>query len=47
MQTQGMNEDEAHTTIRKQAMAKRTSMEEIASAIITAHELLTTRFSRT
>jgi AmiR/NasT family two-component response regulator len=46
MQTQGMNEDDAHTTIRKQAMAKRTSIEEIASAIITAHELLTTKFSR-
>jgi len=46
IQSQGMNEDDAHTTIRKQAMAKRTSMEDIASAIITANELLTTKFSR-
>ena len=47
MQTQKMNEDEAHTTIRKQAMAKRTSMEEIALAIINANDLLTSKFSHT
>jgi AmiR/NasT family two-component response regulator len=47
MQTQQMEEDEAHKTIRKQAMAKRTSMEEIALAIINANELLTTKFSQT
>jgi AmiR/NasT family two-component response regulator len=44
MQSQQISEDEAHSTIRKQAMAKRTSMEEIASAIINANELLTTKF---
>ncbi len=47
MQTQGLSEDEAYTTIRKQAMAKRISMEEMANAIINANELLTTKFSRT
>ena len=46
IQTQQLNEDDAHTTIRKQAMAKRTSKEEIASAIFTAHDLLTTKSSR-
>ncbi len=45
MQSQQISEDDAHSTIRKQAMAKRTSMEEIASAIINANELLTTKFS--
>jgi AmiR/NasT family two-component response regulator len=44
MQSQQISEDEAHSTIRKQAMAKRTSMEEIATAIINANELLTTKF---
>jgi AmiR/NasT family two-component response regulator len=47
MHTQQLNEDEAHATIRKQAMSKRTSMEDIAIAIINANELLTTKFSRT
>lgn len=46
IQTQHMTEDDAHSTIRKQAMSKRTSMEEMASAIINANELLTTKFPR-
>jgi AmiR/NasT family two-component response regulator len=44
MQSQQISEDDAHSTIRKQAMAKRTSMEEIATAIINANDLLTTKF---
>ncbi len=43
MRSQGLSEDEAYATIRKQAMAKRISMEEMANAIINANELLTTR----
>ncbi len=46
MQTQQMSEDEAHSTIRKQAMSKRTSMDDMANAIINANELLTTKFPR-
>jgi AmiR/NasT family two-component response regulator len=46
MQSQQMSEDEAHSTIRKQAMSKRTSMEDMAIAIINANELLTTKFPR-
>ena len=46
METQLVSEDEAHSTIRKQAMSKRTSMEEMATAIINANELLTTKFPR-
>ena len=34
---------EAHSTIRRQAMAKRLSLEEMATAIINANELLTTK----
>ena len=36
----GMSEDDAHKMLRDQAMAKRSTMEEIALAIINAHELL-------
>ena len=43
MQSQGLSEDEAYATIRKQAMAKRISMEDMANAIIHANDLLTTR----
>lgn len=46
MESQGLSEDEAYTTIRKQAMAKRISMEEMASAIVNANDLLTTKFER-
>ena len=46
MQGQGLTEDEAYSTIRKQAMTKRTSMEDMATAIINANELLTTKFPR-
>jgi AmiR/NasT family two-component response regulator len=46
MQTQQLSEDEAHSTIRKQAMSKRTPMEDMATAIINANELLTTKFPR-
>ena len=38
--SQGMSEDEAYQTIRRQAMAKRISMEDMASAIINANEVL-------
>lgn len=41
METQGLTEQEAYESIRKQAMAKRISMDELAAAIINAHELLT------
>lgn len=40
MDLQGLEEDAAYQTIRKQAMAKRVSMDEIATAIINANELL-------
>ncbi len=40
METRGIGEDEAYASIRDQAMAKRTTMEEIAVAIINAHQLL-------
>jgi AmiR/NasT family two-component response regulator len=43
MESQGLNEPEAHETIRQQAMAKRISMDDLAGAIINAHELLTVR----
>jgi AmiR/NasT family two-component response regulator len=46
MQSQDIGEDEAYSTIRKRAMSKRTSMEEMANAIINANDLLTTKFSR-
>ncbi|MDX7950784.1 ANTAR domain-containing protein [Lichenihabitans sp. Uapishka_5] len=47
MQSQALSEDEAYSTIRKQAMTKRTSMEDMASAIINANDLLTKKFPRT
>lgn len=40
IETQGISEKEAYASIRAQAMAKRVSMEAIASAIINANELL-------
>lgn len=40
MQTQGLSEDDAYKRLRDQAMAKRTTMEDIAVAIINAHDLL-------
>lgn len=40
MASQGISEDEAFQSIRKQAMAKRVPMEELAAAIINANELL-------
>ena len=45
MKTQSMSEEEAYKSIRGQAMAKRVSMEQIASAIINANELLSFRVS--
>lgn len=41
METQGLTEQDAYQSIRKQAMSKRLSMDELAAAIINAHELLT------
>lgn len=43
MANQGLSEEEAYATIRQQAMAKRIAMEEMASAIINANDLLTYR----
>lgn len=43
IETQGLDEHEAYDTIRQQAMAKRIPMDELAAAIINAHELLTVR----
>ncbi|HEY0220540.1 MAG TPA: ANTAR domain-containing protein [Afipia sp.] len=40
MDGQGLNETEAYESIRRQAMAKRMSMDDMASAIIHANELL-------
>lgn len=40
MEGQGLNETEAYESIRRQAMAKRMSMDDMASAIIHANELL-------
>jgi AmiR/NasT family two-component response regulator len=40
MQTRGISEDQAYEIIREQAMAKRVTTEEIASAIINANEIL-------
>lgn len=40
MQTQNLSEDDAYKRLRDQAMAKRTTMEDIAVAIINAFELL-------
>ncbi len=46
MKSQGIGEEEAYNSIRAQAMSKRLSMEEIATAIINANELLTFRPKR-
>lgn len=43
MDTQGLSEDDAYATIRHQAMAKRIPMDDLATAIINAYELLTQR----
>jgi len=43
MANQGLSEEHAYATIRQQAMAKRIPMEEMASAIINANDLLTFR----
>lgn len=43
MQTRGIHEDGAYNLIRDQAMAKRVNMEEIATAIINANEILSFR----
>jgi AmiR/NasT family two-component response regulator len=43
MTSQGMNEEEAYQTIRREAMSKRLAMEEMAGAIINAHDLLRRR----
>ncbi|MFU0504724.1 ANTAR domain-containing response regulator [Pseudaminobacter sp. NGMCC 1.201702] len=46
METQGLTERDAYENIRRQAMAKRVPMDDLASAIINAHELLTYREMR-
>jgi AmiR/NasT family two-component response regulator len=43
MEKQGLNEDDAYQTLRRQAMGKRVPMEEMATAIINANELLHSR----
>lgn len=43
MDMHGMSELDAHKTLRQQAMAKRTSIEEMAQAIINANELLSAK----
>lgn len=43
MEKQGLSEEEAYQTLRRQAMAKRVPMEEMATAIINADELLRSR----
>jgi AmiR/NasT family two-component response regulator len=40
MDGQGLSEAEAYESIRRQAMAKRLSMDDMASAIIHANEVL-------
>jgi len=40
MASQGMTEEEAYQTLRRQAMSKRISLEDMAAAIINAHDLL-------
>ena len=46
METQGPPERAAYESMRAQAMAKRTTMVEIANAIINANELLSFRPNR-
>jgi AmiR/NasT family two-component response regulator len=43
MEKQGLTEEDAYKTIRRQAMAKRVPMEEMAIAIINANDLLHSR----
>jgi AmiR/NasT family two-component response regulator len=43
MEKQQLTEEDAYQTIRRQAMAKRVSMEDMAVAIINANELLHSR----
>lgn len=43
MEKQGLSEEDAYQTIRSQAMSKRVPMEEMATAIINANELLHSR----
>ena len=43
MASQGMTEEEAYQTIRRQAMSKRMSLEDMAAAIVNAHDLLRAR----
>lgn len=40
MQTRGISEDQAYEIIRDQAMSKRVTTEEIATAIINANDIL-------
>ena len=40
MESQGLSEEVAYESIRRQAMSKRLPMDEMAAAIINAHELL-------
>lgn len=44
MKTHQVSETEAYDVIREQAMAKRTTIEEVAMAIVEAHELLSISF---
>ena len=46
MASQGMTEEEAYQTIRRQAMSKRVSLEEMAAAVINAQELLKPRLHK-
>lgn len=46
METQKLSEQEAYESIRRQAMTKRVPMDDLAMAIINAHELLTSRDPR-
>lgn len=43
METQKLSEQEAYENIRRQAMAKRISMDDLASSIINAYELLSVK----
>ena len=46
METQGLSEHDAYESIRRQAMAKRMPMDDMAIAIINAHDLLNFRSKR-
>jgi AmiR/NasT family two-component response regulator len=43
MEKQGLSEEDAYQTLRRQAMGKRVPMEEMALAVINANELLHSR----